>query len=990
MHLDRVSAYIRKAGTLLALHWEYLGIVAIALLSQISVGPTINIDSISQLQVNPLAALHQSGYVWNSQINLGYDYTLGITYLTPNILFYSIGSYLRLPIWLIERAWYFGILATSGVGALKLYELMFSRLRIRSGRLLAGLAYMLAPYTLIFFETASSLLLTYAVLPILLYFFIQSTRHGLTTTRILGFVFFSYVGSFQEPPYFVLNFLVVLGYALYDALRMPTLLRALYLNVRKFAVFIAAVASSSIWWLIPEVLYFGKSGVESFVVSENPVTLNTNSSFLETFRLLGNSGFYGTYPTGQPYYPFAPPYIESPIIILVSFAIPILAILGLLLCWQGDDPHSSERRHSALFLGLLASLCLPLAVGAYPPASPGITGRVYLLLYDNLPFSALFKQSNIFVAPLALSFACLLPLVVEFWGTSRGRGDLFQDPWQGTSRTKRPNRFRLSLHSAHRPRRLVRRALLLIAFGTLTVIIIVDGLPILTGEVIPPNARYSDIPAYWTDAADWMNSQPGDFRILMTPDDGFPKYTWGADGLFAPYLFNQPVIDPNGGASSLNSSANQIVNDVFQMIANNESASIPALLNLLDVEFVINQHDLLWQEEGSTSPQLTEQVLNQSLQYVRQFGALDVYRNPSWEPSMLSTPLALTCISGGAQAVVGRVTGSLLYQYSMESFTWLNDLLTFQSSLRNFSIFSRVTIISGNYAALEWVNGSQYVSGQLRTDGSHIEESGIGEVGNATGFKARLGVWYTLGLQKNGTRFTFSINGTPVAQYTGDDLGSGRVGLATFGSVAAFANVTIVDLSSSDETYFENFSGLPFDQSEFVNWTSSGLGGVWEVGPSTSPPNLSLTSPQTAYVSAGSVSGSSLKLCPEPSAVSRFAPPHIQYETDGPSEFRLAISNASSTFLIVLNEAFSESWELCGTEGCRPPLTINSYSMGWLYSSVGNYSLTLIYTPQRVFETSVEFTPIPPLVLGLSWAVYTTRRNRARRRQHVRHELDNV
>src|SRR5665811_1614519 len=73
---------------------------------------------------------------------------------------------------------------------------------------------------------------------------------------------------------------------------------------------------------------------------------------------------------------------------------------------------------------------------------------------------------------------------------------------------------------------------------------VISSLPLLTG--FEPTSSYVQIPRYWYQATNWINSQPGNWKVLLTPLNDYYQlpYTWGYYGSdqLLERLFEKPIV----------------------------------------------------------------------------------------------------------------------------------------------------------------------------------------------------------------------------------------------------------------------------------------------------------------------------------------------------------------------------------------------------------------------------------------------------------------
>ena len=56
------------------------------------------------------------------------------------------------------------------------------------------------------------------------------------------------------------------------------------------------------------------------------------------------------------------------------------------------------------------------------------------------------------------------------------------------------------------------------------------SLPFWTGKLYAADTRLRSVPSYWTEAATWLDRQPGDDRVLVLPGSTRTAYRWGWTG----------------------------------------------------------------------------------------------------------------------------------------------------------------------------------------------------------------------------------------------------------------------------------------------------------------------------------------------------------------------------------------------------------------------------------------------------------------------------
>ena len=340
----------------------------------------------------------------------------------------------------------------------------------------ATFAYALSPYILTLVARLSAILLPFAGLPWLVAFTIRTVR-----TR-----------GWRYPALFALT-VATCGSVNATALLLVGLAPALWLvhavwvakevSLRRAATAVLRLAvltiPVSVWW-IAGLTVQATNGLEILSYSETARTVSLVSVSHEVLRGLGYWFFYG----GDRLGPWIEPstyYTQSPGLIAVTFLLPIAGLAGAVV---------ARWRHRAYFV-VLAAIGVAVATGAYPwedgPLWPWQRAVKRFLLTDvGLSMRSLPRA----VPLVALGFAVLLGAGV-------------------TSVVRRWPQWN-------------RRVLI---GGVAAAVLALP--PLWLGEFVPENLRRQDIPDYWQEAADHLEAEGRDTRVLVLPGSDFASYRWG-------------------------------------------------------------------------------------------------------------------------------------------------------------------------------------------------------------------------------------------------------------------------------------------------------------------------------------------------------------------------------------------------------------------------------------------------------------------------------
>jgi len=272
------------------------------------------------------------------------------------------------------------------------------------------------------------------------------------------------------------------------------------------AIAIAVSIVVNLYWLVPFVQTFS---VWTTKLETYPITWSSHkwTTVLNVLRLFGNWPFY----EGN-YVPYASVYLGNPLVVLLTFVLTFLVFSAILF---------KPRNRSVVFFSVLAVGTLFLAKGITPPM-----GDIYKQLVSYIPFFELFYNSLKFF-PLLLILYCFL------FGVACGS-------IYGKISSLKPNSL---------------AELRFVVIGMIIAIIVTTSWPLATGDVFvnwyKPTDRGVSVPKYYFDTNEWLNSQIGDYRVLIVPYLGAGQYVanhWGYQGtnLFYELMFTQPLIVGTG------------------------------------------------------------------------------------------------------------------------------------------------------------------------------------------------------------------------------------------------------------------------------------------------------------------------------------------------------------------------------------------------------------------------------------------------------------
>lgn len=547
-----------------------------------------------ELQISLSQSLRIFPYAWQSQQSLGTS-LMAQGWLFPVGTFYALCSIVNIPGYIAVRLWYIGILFLAGATMYFYASSLLRKLSIDSygnkraspdelaaGSLIAAIAYIANPFVVASYDNGHFLNL-YAILPLQLLFL----EKGLATGKIYYAACMGLLSLFVTTniPIVIINYLVLFIYIIFHCLIIERNFD------RKKAVFLLTTLVITLlnllWYFLPMLLVFlrNDSTLSSAIMQESWQMYGKHSSFSETFRLLGTWPIYGAYK-------FGPYYVNNGLVIVITYLIPLLAISGIVI---------SQRNRIITFFLILLAVSLFMAVGGH--SSSPLKG-VYVYFYDHIPLFPMFRNGYKFVGIIAFVYAILISMTLLF---------LLQHEWVRAKKLFIP---------------------ICLSFAT---IFIFSAQPLYSGRIFNNNSLVEEVPMYWRDAADWLDSKKDDFRVLLLPDQYFDTYRWGAWSSFyssVPYLkhdtiFNSATKDGNEIIQMLYSplsSSRETATHKFQgNIGNDDFCNI---LKVMGIQYIIQRDDIDWSVYKVSPPENVKLFLKNlsCVEFSRNFGEAYIYR----------------------------------------------------------------------------------------------------------------------------------------------------------------------------------------------------------------------------------------------------------------------------------------------------------------------------------------------------------------------------
>ena len=438
----------------------------------------------------------------------------------------------------------------------------------------------------------------YTLLPLLMTLLIKITdftiqKNDMKTNKYILFFCITLTTTFSLASVNLVNIVIILLVLaiifFYSLIMHRNLIRPLFLSLMKITVLSLFL---NIWWVVPALNYYLWS---STTLNPNVNVISWSwthqrASFLNLFWLNGEWNWR------PEYYPYYNSY-SNLILVVLNFFPMILASSAILV--------RRRESHFNIYTMSFILILVFLAKGLHEPL-----GLLNLLLYKYIPGMNMFREP---VSKFTLALTPLLSLLIGY------SADHIVDI--KISRVKTINLIKN-----------LATLLIISTFITATYPLITNPIETKTQQL--PFSSYVKIPDYWHQAIEWLNNQYGDYKILITPLDDFYQipYAWGYYGTdqFLERMINKPIISNHYQYFyEINPDTALILRQLYDIIKYNRTDEFRALLDLLNIKYILQRNDVLHNFTGRKiiSPDEMQNFLMQQpyIRLAQKFGQLDIY-----------------------------------------------------------------------------------------------------------------------------------------------------------------------------------------------------------------------------------------------------------------------------------------------------------------------------------------------------------------------------
>ncbi|MDG7048004.1 MAG: hypothetical protein JRN61_03400 [Nitrososphaerota archaeon] len=591
----------------------YFVISIVIILKWFSRGLMITHEEMGFFFFNPQFWLYHTAYIWWNIQATGFANFQVIVYI-PFQLVMTFFQYIGLSVVIREAITLFSLLSISGISMyLLVYYLSDSYNGQRIAAIAAGIIYMFNPFSLYVWTRFDLSIFTYTFLPLFLLFFIKGLNAKKNLLKYALYVNLSLIlilPTLSNPYYFgsyIIVGIIVFFFFLINGNQKKQ-------NIKFLLITFLIWMGLNSWWLLP----FGFYGTTAYQTATNGInplgTLLALSQYdyspIYIIRLLD---FY----TEQQYF-------YSSIITIISFFLPILAFLSIVI----------KRTKYNLLFAFIACIGIFLSLGANPPF-----GAIFLYLFKHIPFMGGFR------APQD-KFGSIITLAYSFLGGT-------------TIGTASSIISKISIRKSKNFPRIKQMLKAIFPIVIIMLVILPSFLPFISGSMWNPysvgdpvksKSAYIQIPTYYFDASNWLKTQGTQFRVIELPISSIDSYVFdwksGYGGIYPYSLWPQPQISGRTWFPLIDNMTYQI-----EPFIQYNSAEFWKVMEILNAKYVFINNDFQLDESGvMTVPSQYLYDLTHTINYTKPYDL--PINNSYWQQAQ--TPLNVISSLENNSAVNGQ------------------------------------------------------------------------------------------------------------------------------------------------------------------------------------------------------------------------------------------------------------------------------------------------------------------------------------------------
>jgi hypothetical protein len=553
--------------------------------------------------LDPIDLFKDYLYAWDNYANGIGDSSFIRLSSIPWIALQALLSYVGLQPNISQRILLIAFTAFAGWGIYFFVDNLFTFRDLEQRRIsafLAGVFYILNPFSLYWITLGVYPILSVSLLPFLLLLITKAlTTYEYDRHKAISYIF---VTSFITIFAFTVNFEILLinliFLVLYVLYFLITNVSKALLYIKVLILLILITLFVNLYWILPltysQLIYSQVSTIfeqytkesinRAYAISSRPL------NFMQVLRLHVYPFSHNLFEVSNPLYPIQL-WVTSHITVLTGLM--IFSISAICILFRPKDKY-------ILFFMFVLIIFVGLSGGTSPPL-----GLIYTWLLQNMIFFRIFSDPSKFMYVTSFVIATLLGIC---------SGEIYKH---------------LSLFN-----KVLSKLSILLIFS----LILINVYPVLSGNMYGA-LKTTIVPQYYLEFKDWVTKQGNNFRLLQLPisPPGFSSYyEWTP---FPEYGISVSVFHRVVRLSvPIFSSPYQPVSLPLLDFVESNQGHLGKVLSLLSIKYIVVSNDMInpinWKKYNSTYYKtLMEQ--QSDISFVGTFGHLSIYKNEAFKDNWI-------------------------------------------------------------------------------------------------------------------------------------------------------------------------------------------------------------------------------------------------------------------------------------------------------------------------------------------------------------------
>ncbi len=345
--------------------------------------------------INPIVFFQDRLFLWTDRIGLGWDQTLGSAATLIHGLEALVAS-TGLPIFEVQKIIFIFWFLLPGLAMYYFVSTIHKERDQWFIRLSASLFYMFNHFLLqAWFIAERTKISLFIALPILLGLTISMIEGRISRVKglaLMSLVFFLFNGGGGFPLYGGLLLALFTAFAFFGFINLRRNFKVELKRLIGIALgILASFILANFYWVLPLLISVLSSYAQSLSsiggisgVIAWSFEISKFASILNVMRLQGIPDWYD-----NPTHPFSKLFLDNPVLILISFLIPVIVFSSIFLIRKAP-----EFKKYIIFFNILAVLGIIFTAGSHPPF-----GAIYNLFLTFIPGFAIFRTPFYKFAP---------------------------------------------------------------------------------------------------------------------------------------------------------------------------------------------------------------------------------------------------------------------------------------------------------------------------------------------------------------------------------------------------------------------------------------------------------------------------------------------------------------------------------------------------------------------------------------------------------------